>query len=116
MLIVMEDAVELVVTLALLLEILFRFMADWRNFHKKTRNLVDLALALITCAIQIPSIHRSGRIYDWFTLFQILRVYRVVWAIPVTRNLLVRNVLSDSMIAVINLVSFSPKSLVMYPV
>ncbi|CAZ82135.1 unnamed protein product [Tuber melanosporum] len=80
--------VELGVTLVLALEILLRFMADWRNFRRKTRNLVDLALALITCIIQIPPIHKSGRIYDWLTLFQILRVYRVVWAIPVTRNLL----------------------------
>jgi len=111
-----EDLVELGVTLVLVLEILFRLMADWRNFHKKTRNLVDLALALITCIIQTPSIHKSGRIYDWLTLFQILRVYRVVWAIPVTRNLLVRNALSDFVIAITNIMPFSLKSLVMYPV
>ncbi|CUS06927.1 unnamed protein product [Tuber aestivum] len=87
-LIAVEDTVELGVTFVLALEIFMRLMADWRTFHKKTRNLVDLALALITCTIQIPPIHKSGRIYDWLTLFQILRVYRVVWAIPVTRNLL----------------------------
>jgi len=110
-----EDTVELGVTLVLVLEILFRFMADWRNFHRKTRNLVDLALALITCAIQIPFVHRSGRIYDWLTLFQILRVYRVVWAIPITRNLLVGNSWSDFVIGVTDLAPFSLKSLVMYP-
>jgi hypothetical protein len=84
-----EDRVELGVAVILLLEIVLRFFSDWRGFRKSKQNWTDLFLALITCIIQLPLIHNSGRIYEWLTLFQILRVYRVVWAIPITRNLLV---------------------------
>ncbi|KAF2857987.1 hypothetical protein K470DRAFT_260270 [Piedraia hortae CBS 480.64] len=78
---------ELVVTLLLLVEILLRFIADWRNFHRDRRNLVDLGLVIITVIIQIPPIPRT-RAYDWLTIFQILRIYRVVLAISITRDLL----------------------------
>lgn len=84
-----KDRVELGVTALLMLEILFRFLSDWRGFRKSKQNWTDLTLALITCIIQLPPIHNSGRVYEWLTLFQILRVYRVVWAIPITRDLLV---------------------------
>lgn len=82
------SSVETLVTFALLFEILIRFLADWRGFHRSRRNLVDLALAIITCIIQIPPIRNSGRPYDALTLFQILRVYRVVLAFPVTRKMI----------------------------
>lgn len=85
------NRVELAVTILLFLEICFRFASDWHNFHKKRRNWVDFGIALITVIIQAPAVRHSGRVYDWLTIFQILRIYRVVWAIPVTRNLLVRN-------------------------
>lgn len=80
---------ETVVTLALLVEIIIRFAVDWRNFFKSKRNVADLALALITSVIQLPPIHRSGQPYAWLTIFQILRIYRVVLAVPMTRDLLV---------------------------
>ncbi|KAA8897862.1 Ion transport protein-domain-containing protein [Sphaerosporella brunnea] len=84
----MVDQVELAVTVFLFFEIVLRSVADWRGFHKKRRNWVDLFLAVITAIILLPPIKNSGRPYDWLTIFQILRVYRLVWAIPVTRNLL----------------------------
>ena len=80
---------ETVVTLILVLEIFLRFAADWRNFHKDKRNWIDLGLAIITAVIQIPRIRNSGQPYAWLTFFQILRVYRVVLAVPMTRKLLV---------------------------
>lgn len=82
------DKVEFVITLVLLFEIIVRFMSDWRKFHKKHRNWVDLLLVVITCIMLLPSVHRNPKAYAWLTIFQILRVYRLVWAIPVTRNLL----------------------------
>ena len=82
------NTTELVVTLVLLFEITLRFESDWRNFHKKRRNWADLGLAIITCIIQIPPIRNSGRPYAGLTIFQILRVYRVVLAFPMTRNLI----------------------------
>lgn len=84
-----EDRVELGVTVILSVEIVLRFLSDWRGFRRSKQNWADLALVVITCIIQLPPIHNSGRVYEWLTLFQILRVYRVVWAIPATRNLLV---------------------------
>lgn len=79
---------ETVVTFILFGEIVARFFVDWRNFHKSRRNWVDLSLAIITMIIQIPPIHSSGQPYAWLTIFQILRVYRVVLAVPVTRELI----------------------------
>ncbi|KAL2269870.1 hypothetical protein VTJ83DRAFT_2054 [Remersonia thermophila] len=79
---------EVVVTSLLDLEIVLRFLADWRRFHRKPRNLVDLGLAVITTIILIPPIRNSGQVYNWLTIFQIIRVYRVVLAIPMTRTLI----------------------------
>lgn len=85
---------ETVVTFILLLEIILRFISDWRTFHKSKRNWVDLVLAIITTILQIPKIHNSGQLYAWLTFFQILRFYRVVVAVSLTRDLLVSKIKS----------------------
>ncbi|KAK4212828.1 Ion transport protein-domain-containing protein [Rhypophila decipiens] len=82
------DTSEMVVTIMLDVEIVIRFIMDFRRFHKKKRNLVDLFLAVATSIILIPPIRNSGQLYNWLTVFQILRVYRVVLAIPMTRKLI----------------------------
>lgn len=82
------DTAEVVVTLALDVEIVIRIVADFRIFHRKLPNLVDLALAVITSIILIPPIRNSGQPYAWLTVFQIVRSYRVVLAIPITRKLI----------------------------
>lgn len=84
------DRIELAVTTLLLLEIFMRFASDWHKFHTLRRNWVDFGLAIITVIMQSPIVKNSGRTYEWLTFFQILRIYRVVWAIPVTRNLLAK--------------------------
>ena len=84
------DNTETVVTLILCGEIVFRIAADWRNFLKERRNWLDLGLAVITAVIQLPPIHNSGRAYEWLTVFQIVRIYRVVLAISLTRDLIVK--------------------------
>ncbi|KAJ4272391.1 calcium channel protein [Fusarium torreyae] len=78
---------EIVVTLFLDIEMILRFATDWNYFHKTWRNLFDLGLAIITSVILIPPI-RHTRAYAWLSVFQILRVYRIVLAIPVTRELI----------------------------
>ena len=83
------DVSETVVTIVLLLEIIIRLVVDWRSFFFKPRNAVDFFLAIITTIIQIPQIHDSGQPYAWLTIFQILRIYRVVLAVPLTRELIV---------------------------
>lgn len=82
---------EIVVTFILLVEILIRFAVDWRNFFKSKLNMFDLALAIITTIIQIPAIKHAdgGKPYAWLTAFQIIRVYRIVLAVPATRDLIV---------------------------
>lgn len=89
MLICFQGTTERVVTLVLFFEIILRFSCDWRNFHKSPRNWVDLGLAIITAVIQIPPIHESGDAYAWLSIFQILRIYRVVLAVSLTRQLIV---------------------------
>ncbi|MDA4133701.1 MAG: ion transporter, partial [Thaumarchaeota archaeon] len=69
-------------------EIVVRIAADWRRFHRKPRILVDLGLALATTIIILPPIRNLGQTYAWLTIFQILRIYRVVLAVPITRSLI----------------------------
>ena len=84
------DETETAVTLVLVIEILLRFLCEWRNFHTSPRNWIDLGLAVITAIIQLPSIRGSGQPYAWLTFFQIVRIYRFVLAVPLTRQLIVR--------------------------
>jgi hypothetical protein len=85
------DRAELIITIIMFFEILLRLVADWRHFFRSKRNTVDLATAIITAVIQIPMIKEAhdGKAYAWLSIFQILRVYRVVLAIPMTRELIV---------------------------
>ena len=82
------NASEIVVTSFLDVEIALRFLANFRHFHRNPRNLVDLGLAIITTVILIPPIRNSGQAYDWLTIFQIVRAYRVVLVIPMTKRLI----------------------------
>lgn len=81
------DTAEIAATILLDVEIIIRIVAYWHRFHRSWRNIFDLGLAIITSAILIPPI-RNSRVYAWLTVFQVLRAYRVVLAIPVTRKLI----------------------------
>ncbi|KAL1865499.1 calcium channel protein [Diaporthe australafricana] len=83
------DNVEIIVTLLLDIEIIIRLVADFRGFRRSTRNLVDLGLAVITSVILLPPVHSAETVYAWLTVFQIMRAYRVVLAVPMTRDLIV---------------------------
>ena len=98
------DDTERIVTFVLVFEIALRFIADWRNFHKSRRNWIDLGLAIVTAVIQIPHIHDSGEAYNWLTFFQIIRIYRVVLAVSLTREL-IRKVLGN-VSGLLNLIVF----------
>lgn len=80
--------VEIIVTVLLDIEIIIRIAANWRGFHRNSRNLFDLFLAVATTVIILPPIFNSGQTYAWLSAFQILRIYRVVLAIPITRKLI----------------------------
>lgn len=84
--------VELVLSLAFLFEILLRLLnerKDLKRFFKDKMNSTDLIIALITCIIQIPPIRSHTLVYIWFTGFQVLRIYRLVVAVPRLRSLMV---------------------------
>jgi hypothetical protein len=98
------DNTELFVTVVLLLEIILRFGADWRNFHKSSQNWIDLFLALVTTIIQIPAIRNNENLYAGMTIFQILRVYRIVLAFSLTRDLIM--VVFGNAIGLLNLIIF----------
>jgi hypothetical protein len=85
------DRSETIVTLVLLMEVLIRFVVDWRHFFRSKRNITDLIIAIITTVIQLPAVKEAynGKAYAWLTIFQIIRVYRVVLAVPMTRDLVV---------------------------
>lgn len=83
---------ELIFTLVFLFEIIVRFIAwlpEWRGFFVEKANVVDLNLAIITCIIQIPLI-RETHVYQWLTVFQIMRIYRVIIAWPRIRNIMTK--------------------------
>ena len=82
------NTAEVVATILLDVEIAIRFAADWRRSHRSWRNVVDFILAVTTTLILIPPI-RGTRAYQWLTVFQILRVYRLVLALSVTRKLII---------------------------
>ncbi|KAL8826799.1 MAG: hypothetical protein Q9170_007267 [Blastenia crenularia] len=98
------ETTETVVTIVLVFEILARFAVDWRNFHRSKRNWVDLGIAVITAIIQIPPIRHSGQAYAWLTFFQILRFYRVVLAVSITKDLI--QVVLGNVSGLLNLIVF----------
>ncbi|KAI1075069.1 Ion transport protein-domain-containing protein [Whalleya microplaca] len=80
---------SIVVTALLDVEIAIRFAANWRAFHKNTRNVFDMFLAVANTIIVLPPIRNSPQVYAWLSIFQILRSYRVVLAVPILRKLII---------------------------
>ncbi|GAB0137777.1 hypothetical protein EsDP_00006030 [Epichloe bromicola] len=78
---------EIITTVLLDLDVSIRLVSDRRGFHRSWRNLFDITFALVTTIILLPPF-RGTRAYQWLTVFQILRVYRIVLAVPVTRKLI----------------------------
>ena len=95
---------ETVVTFLLLLDIILRFLCDWRHFFHGKRNVVDLFIAIVTTVMQIPAIRNSGQPYAWLSAFQIARIYRVVLAVRVTRELVM--VVFGNIVGLLNLILF----------
>lgn len=84
------DSIELGVTIAFDLEIIWRFCAhlpNWRAFGHEPADWIDLVIAIACSIIQIPGIH-SSQVYAWFTAFQLARWYRVILEVPRMRPLI----------------------------
>lgn len=85
--------VELVFSLAFLVEIILRLLnqiGDLKGFFRSKMNSTDLLVAIVTCIIQIPVIRNHTMVYIWFSGFQVLRIYRLVVAVPRLRTLMSR--------------------------
>ncbi|KAK9722726.1 hypothetical protein K7432_002447 [Basidiobolus ranarum] len=102
---------ERIFTALFAVEILLRYFATPKlgrrsKFFASKRNRLDLFLAVITCIIQIPPIPTvsSGMVYRYLTLFQVVRFYRIVMAIPRLRRLITRTV--GNVIGMMNLFLF----------
>lgn len=81
---------EMAFTVFFFVEICVRIVghSTWKLFWKRKTNKFDLFLALTTVILQIPAIQR----WEWFrylTIFQVLRAYRLIPAIPGVRELMV---------------------------
>ncbi|KAF2199227.1 calcium-channel protein CCH1 [Delitschia confertaspora ATCC 74209] len=100
------DVSETGVTLILLFEIITRFIIDWRHFFQRRNNIVDLIIAIITTIIQIPPVKHAheGQAYAWLSIFQIIRIYRVVLAVPMTRDLIM--IVLGNVTGLLNLILF----------
>lgn len=86
------NMVETIFSIAFLFEILLRMLGqikDLKSFFQDKLNAIDFLIAIITCIIQIPPIVENRYVYVWFTGFQVLRIYRLVVAIPRLRGLMV---------------------------
>lgn len=82
---------ELSITFAFDLEIVVRMLAtlpDWRSFFVRAQNWLDVILAVGSSIIQIPVI-KDSTVYSWFTIFQLMRFYRVILEVPRMKPLLV---------------------------
>ncbi|KAJ4481205.1 Ion transport protein-domain-containing protein [Lentinula aciculospora] len=81
---------ELGITFAFDLEIVVRLLAtlpDWRSFFIRAQNWLDVILAVGSSVIQIPVI-KDSTVYPWFTIFQLMRFYRVILEVPRMKPLL----------------------------
>lgn len=102
------ETAEIYITVAFDVEIIMRFLSflldnDWRGFFVKRRNRFDLFLAVITSVILIPPI-KNSTVYPWLTLFQLMRFYRVIAAVPRMEALLIR--VFGSMSGLFNMILF----------
>ncbi|KAF9123242.1 calcium channel protein, partial [Mortierella sp. 14UC] len=80
---------EMAFTAFFFVEIIVRIIghSSWKLFWKRKSNKFDLLLALTTVVIQIPAIQR-WEWYRYLTIFQVLRAYRLIPAIPGVRDLM----------------------------
>ncbi|OWB80105.1 hypothetical protein B5S32_g4356 [[Candida] boidinii] len=82
---------EVVVSLILLVEIIYRFCVflpkNWKVFFYSYPNILDLIFAVISSIILIPQIYEDhNSVYRWLCFFQIARFYRVVFLFDTIKN------------------------------
>lgn len=78
---------EVSTVLILDIEIALRFFCRSRPHRRSLRDWTDLIIAVVTTGLLVPILHHSGRLYDWLSVMQVMRAYRVVLAFSVVRTL-----------------------------
>ncbi|ORX60316.1 hypothetical protein DM01DRAFT_1332475 [Hesseltinella vesiculosa] len=101
------DYIEFVFSMVFLAEITVRYLAHWQQldvFFKNKANRADMIIAFMTCIIWIPPIRNNQVAFAWLSGFQVLRIYRVILAIPRLRILIAR--VLGSVYGLLNLIFF----------
>ncbi|KAI9029793.1 Ion transport protein-domain-containing protein [Phycomyces nitens] len=83
------DNAETAFTFIFVIEIIIRFVGapTWVQFWSSGRNRFDLFLVISTCVIQLPMIQDSEA-YKYLTIFQVLRLYRLLICFPRVRRII----------------------------
>ncbi|KAF9585747.1 calcium channel protein [Lunasporangiospora selenospora] len=83
------EGAEFAFTIIFLIEICIRIAGHttWSLFWKRKSNKCDLFLAIVTTVLLLPQI-RSWEWYRYLTVFQVMRSYRLIPAIPGVRDLM----------------------------
>lgn len=79
---------EVSTVLILDIENVLRLLCISRPCRQSFQNWTDLMIAAITTILLVPTVHHSGKLYDWLSVMQVLRIYRVVWTFSVVRDLI----------------------------
>ncbi|KAI8331328.1 Ion transport protein-domain-containing protein [Chlamydoabsidia padenii] len=101
------DSVECGFSIAFLIEILLRLVSQRRQlslFFNDKVNRADMIISIMSCIIWIPAIHSNAVAFAWLSGFQVMRIYRVLLAIPRLRKLLAR--VLGSVYGFVNLIFF----------
>ena len=90
------------------IEIILRIGADaldgdWKAFFTSGRNDFDLFLAIMASITQIPPV-KLGDLFRWFTVWSLIRFYRVILAVPRMGSLL--NAVIGSVAGLLNMILF----------
>lgn len=84
---------EIVVASFFVVEIAIRFLLYLPKtyyFFTSKFNITDLILAIVNVIIILPFVHNHTVAYQWLSIFQILRFYRIVLTIRSVRDMWVR--------------------------
>ncbi|KAI9296539.1 hypothetical protein K502DRAFT_302307 [Neoconidiobolus thromboides FSU 785] len=99
----MLEISETVINCLFFIEIILRYFLS-SQFFKKAYNIFDASLAIINLVVTMINLASGFESYKYFTIFQVVRTYRLVWMIPIVRSLLMK--IASGIQAIGNMVLF----------
>lgn len=91
----------------MLIDLILRFagyLPYWRYFFRSKGNVLDLFLGIANVIILLPFVHNHDEVYNWLTVFQVARFYRIPVSVKFVRSMWSR--VLGSYRAVFNLTAF----------